>query len=113
MSYSMIFIKKNLISTIFFLLLISSVLYTVYTYIYVENYSVKVKTFCDPLLNKCFVLENYTYKRVYINASLIDKCNNNDTCLEDTCKENPGKCSFEYCDNSILPEGEECFYNDN
>ena len=127
---------NRLFYIVFFLLIIGSVAFTFYR-IYIKlDYQILASTSCDPQIETdgdCFAYEeevvnteadgvetttNETsyYKLISKKAANISTCESSEEklgCTEElTCLENETDCSYEYCTDENVPEGESCYTNE-
>jgi len=117
--------KKTLIFNILFLLtILFFVSVTFYKIVIVKNYQMISQVSCNPQTESCFLYkcnpdvdgecpqENIYYKYISKNASTIDTCEKTeqkDGCKEElSCVTGESSCYYEYCDQSMLEEGEKC-----
>lgn len=122
--------KKNFwIMTVFLILLIGSVAASFVRYYILKDFQILAQTSCDPASEICFQIEcdsdleencNLTedgqsvsyYKYIYKNASTIYQCEKTEEklgCNEElSCVEGENDCSYEYCSEENLQEGEVC-----
>ncbi|MGB3921969.1 MAG: hypothetical protein WBL19_01635 [Minisyncoccia bacterium] len=92
------------------ILVFGVITFSTYKYYAQENYTLYIKTSCDPTLNNCFVQNcdseedircpytgDYYYKIILKNASQIPSCLSDDSnaCGELTC--NDDNCEIIYC----------------
>jgi hypothetical protein len=119
--------KSKIFFLVFFLLIIASVAVTYWRIMVKRDYIISAQQDCDPATEQCFVSscdpesdsecaatpekERTTYyKIIKKNAKNIPLCDaQKDECPKElTCADGEAECSFEYCDASNLPDGEEC-----
>jgi hypothetical protein len=119
--------KSKIFFLVFFLLIIGSVGVTYWRIMINRDYIISASQECDPATEACFVSscdpesdeecaatpeEERTsyYKIIKKNAKNIPPCDaQKDECpAELTCADGEAECSFEYCDDSNVPDGEEC-----
>jgi hypothetical protein len=121
-------LKNAIFYTIFFLLLIGSIVVTYVKIVVNKNYQIVAETSCDPVNEKCFVWECdieidgecsdvaeenvFIYKIINKKASSIALCEASDEklgCNEElTCTEGEENCSYEYCNEESLTDGIRC-----
>jgi len=119
--------KSKIFFLVFFLLIVGSVAVTYWRIMVKRDYIISAQQECDPATEPCFVSscdpesdeecaatpeeERTTYyKTILKNAKNIPPCDpyKNECPTELTCQEGEPECSIEYCDESNVPEGEEC-----
>jgi hypothetical protein len=92
-----------LVIILFVLFATSSFILSFFKYIYIKDYSIEVKTECDPLINSCFAQtcsdgdprcvqndELYYYKitvKKGSDSSPVEKCEQSNGCIEIYCSE--------------------------
>jgi len=119
--------KSKIFFLVFFLLIVGSVAVTYWRIMVKRDYIISAQQECDPTTEACFVSscdpesdeecaatpeeERTTYyKIINKNAQNIPLCDAQaDECpTELTCASGEAECDFEYCDESSVPDGEEC-----
>jgi hypothetical protein len=81
----------------------------VYSFVLLE-YPVDVAVSCVPEEENCFMYEENEeepYKYMTVNAYDLDSCEDPEICAEQ-CS-NLSECSFSYCSEDVVGEGERCF----
>lgn len=110
---------------VFFILILLSVAYAYYHFVYKQEYSVMLHVPCNPQTKSCFVsecdptLEACTgdashdvsyYKILNKQASAMPRCNPADADCQKLlkCSKDEEQCSVTYCDASMIDIGERC-----
>jgi len=119
--------KSKIFFLVFFLLIAGSVAVTYWRIMVKRDYIISAQQECDPAAEACFVSacdpesdsecaatpeeERTTYyKIIQKNAKNIPLCDaQKDECpTELACADGEAECSFELCDETNVPDGEEC-----
>ncbi|MEI6420316.1 MAG: hypothetical protein WCO30_01655 [bacterium] len=115
---------------IFFALILGSVIFTFNRIVILKDYQIVAETSCEPQNEEsCFVREEEVttttpdgleatttettfYKMISKKAAdiyICEKTESKDGCNEElTCTEGEKDCSYEYCSDENVPEGESC-----
>lgn len=119
--------KSKIFFIIFGLLIAGSVAVTYWKIMVKRDYVITAQTDCDPYTENCFVHvcdpdpdvdgectgdpaeDTWFTKNISRMAYNIPDCDPADeTCTALTCPEGEANCSFEFCDESNVPEGDTC-----
>lgn len=119
--------KSKIFFLVFFLLIVGSVVVTYWRIMVNRDYIIQAQQECDPALEACFVSvcdsegdpecaalpeeeQVSYYKTISKNAKNIPLCdaNNNECPTELSCEPGEEECELILCDESSVPEGEEC-----
>lgn len=108
----MAFLKRNMLTIVFFIAFVLAILVTFYHFYYIRHYNYQIEGDCDPDTQICYVNRDCpdefeceeTYSTKYlINANDYDSCKGSD-CTE-FCRENTDKCTQIMCEDG---EENEC-----
>jgi len=117
---------------VFFILILISIGVTFYKVVILKDYQIIAETSCDPQTDTqaCFAREEQVatttpegilsttteisyYKQISKQAMSISQCEESaekNGCTEElSCTEAEKNCSYTYCDEKSVPEGEKCF----
>lgn len=118
--------KNKIISILFWVAVVGSILFGVYRFFIARNFVVVYQIDCDPMEEKCFVWQCdeslgectgdqeediWYYSKVKKMARDTAKCDpRQNECPDESICDQPvtQKCWIEKCDESLLAEGEEC-----
>lgn len=121
--------KSKIFLVVFFLLIAVSVAVTYWKTMVRRNYIITAQADCDPYTENCFVHicdpdpnvdgpdackgnpedDTWFTKNISRKASNIPDCDPNDeNCTAFVCDEGEADCSYEFCDENNVPEGDTC-----
>ncbi|MDO8565699.1 MAG: hypothetical protein Q7S04_00745 [Candidatus Moranbacteria bacterium] len=119
--------KSKIFFLVLGLLILGSVAVSYYRYMVKRDYIIQAQSDCNPYTEKCFVHEcdpdpdvdgectgdpvedTWYTKNVSRIAYNIPHCDPSDeNCMALVCGENEQSCSYEFCDEMNVPEGDTC-----
>ncbi len=111
--------KSKYLFLVFVLIVIVSIIYGLYHFIFARDYVIYSEISCDPSIESCFFYEcdeselgclGEPYKKIIKNAKYSPYCDPyaDDNCPELFCEESEFGCEIIECSTNELEEGESC-----